>query len=283
MYNINKACQPDFDSGSLPAEETQRRSALKELIRLSGKLAVSAIPAGISGLFNKTYSQTEPPETTGIRINHILLIEYLQAEFFATAVAAGLPLLMTSGHVLAFKTIAKHDKQHIDILKGRLIPLKVAAIPKPDFDFTGGSGSGNGPYKDVFTNHSVLGAVARSIKDMAVRAYIAQYKYLVPGDRFYIGPINIHPVESRHAAQLRSLPFFDGLGTELPWITRNHTTVPFDGLRPVYSGEENTVQDGIQIVGINGKGITVDQATEAFDEPLSMEAVNVILNQFIVK
>lgn len=278
MITINQIDEP----GSLTAKQhtlqAGRREAIKNLAVLTGKLALSGIPIALNGLFNKTLGQ-DPPNTAGIRINHLLIIEYLLTEFFETAAAAGLPLLMTNNHLNTFKTIAKHDRQHIDILKTRLIPFKFPASPKPTFDFSGGSGSGNGPYKDVFTNHSTLGAVARSLKDMSVRAYLAQYNYITLGG---IGnAVGIHPVECRHAAQLRSLVFFDGLGTELPWITRNHTTVPFNGLRPVYSGEENTVQDNIQIVNINGKAISIDHATEAFDEPLEMEKVNSIIDQFI--
>ena len=179
-----------------------------------------------------------------------------------------------------FNTIAKHDRQHIDILKIRLIPFKFPPIQKPTFDFSGGAGSGNGPYKDVFKNESTLGAVARSLKDLSVRAYIAQYEYMSRAG--IVNGSGVHPVECRHAAQLRSLPF-GRLESEQPWITRNLTNVPFDGLRPVYFGEENTVQDNIQIVNINGKAVTVDHATEAFDEPLEMEAANSILEQFIVR
>lgn len=45
-----------------------------------------------------------------------------------------------------------------------------------------------------------------------------------------------------------------------------------------YAGEDNAVQAGINIVGIGGNaGITMDEATQAFDEPLSMAQVLAIL------
>ncbi|RYY17783.1 MAG: ferritin-like domain-containing protein [Chitinophagaceae bacterium] len=278
MNNLNQDIIAGTDTAILSDVNSDRRQILKTLARLTGKLALSALPAGFSGVVNRAYGQHGTPDVAATRINHLILLEYLQAEFFETAVAKGLPGLATN-HFDTFRTIAMHDKLHIDLLKGRLIPLKFPAIPKPEFDFTGGSGSGNGPYKNVFADNSILGAVARSIKDLAVRSYIAQYPHLVAGDRYYIGPINIHPVESRHAAQLRTMPFSPGF--EMPWITRNQTIHPFDGLRSVYFGEENTLQDNIQIVNINGKAITVDHATEAFDEPLSMETVNAIIAPFI--
>ncbi len=49
-----------------------------------------------------------------------------------------------------------------------------------------------------------------------------------------------------------------------------------------YAGEENTNQLGIEITNINGFDISMDDASEAFDEPLSMEAVLMIVAPFIV-
>lgn len=252
-----------------------RRKALKEILDLTRKFALGGVPVIVGGLWSKSVGQVDPPVSAGDQINHLLLIEYMLAEFFETAASKGLPLLERSINLEAFNTIAKHDRQHIDTLLGRLIPFKARAIPKPVFDFTGGGGSGNGPFKDVFSNLAVLGEVARALKDLSVRAYISQ------ASPFLLGGANMHPVESRHAARLRTLPFFNGLESEDPWITRNETEAKSDQLKIVYSGEENTIQRGIQIVNINGKAITVNHATEAFDEPLDMDEAKDIIRPFI--
>jgi hypothetical protein len=53
-------------------------------------------------------------------------------------------------------------------------------------------------------------------------------------------------------------------------------------VQPSYNGEELTVQAGIQITGINGFAITAEDASEAFDEPLTKAQVLAIVDPFIV-
>jgi hypothetical protein len=47
----------------------------------------------------------------------------------------------------------------------------------------------------------------------------------------------------------------------------------------VYAGDENTIQGGVQIIGIAGKSL--EAVTESFDEPLTKEAVLAIVKPFI--
>ena len=61
--------------------------------------------------------------------------------------------------------------------------------------------------------------------------------------------------------------------------------VPFlvaDFFGSSYNGEEITSQAGIEIVNINGTGISANAASEAFDEPLTKEQVLMIVDPFIV-
>ena len=72
-----------------------------------------------------------------------------------------------------------------------------------------------------------------------------------------------------------------GIGDVKPWITGNMSNINSPLVQPSYNGEDNTVQLGVQIVNINGLPITFEDATEAFDEPLSKAQVLAIITPFI--
>jgi hypothetical protein len=67
-----------------------------------------------------------------------------------------------------------------------------------------------------------------------------------------------------------------------PWITLNQSGIGSPAVQLSYNGEELTVQAGVNIVGINGFAITAEDASEAFDEPLSKTQVLQIVAPFIV-
>jgi hypothetical protein len=66
------------------------------------------------------------------------------------------------------------------------------------------------------------------------------------------------------------------------WITGNSTSGIGAAVQATYAGKENTNQLGVEIANINGFDISWDDATEAIDEPLSMEAILMIVDPFIV-
>jgi hypothetical protein len=101
--------------------------------------------------------------------------------------------------------------------------------------------------------------------------------------------LRIHSVEARHAAHVREMrsrrtgdPLVDNDPPLQPWITLNHSGINSPLVQPSYNGEELTVQAGIQITGINGFAITAEDASEAFDEPLTKAQVLAIVDPFIV-
>ncbi|MDQ3428070.1 MAG: ferritin-like domain-containing protein, partial [Gemmatimonadota bacterium] len=76
--------------------------------------------------------------------------------------------------------------------------------------------------------------------------------------------LQIHSVEARHAAQIRRLRGQNG------WITNNERGDLPPQSQATYDGEE----------AINGS-VSSPAATEAFDEPLTMEQVLAIAEPFI--
>ena len=65
-----------------------------------------------------------------------------------------------------------------------------------------------------------------------------------------------------------------------PWITLNQSGIATSAVDASYAGEELTNQAGVNVVGINGYAITAEDASEAFDEPLTKEQVVSIVTPF---
>ena len=49
-----------------------------------------------------------------------------------------------------------------------------------------------------------------------------------------------------------------------------------------YAGEENVSQAGVTITNIGGNTISANEASEAFDEPLTKTQIEAIVDPFVV-
>ncbi len=93
--------------------------------------------------------------------------------------------------------------------------------------------------------------------------------------------LQIHSVEARHAAHVREMRNRNFGAPVQPWITLNQSGIGSPAVQASYNGEELTTQAGVNIVGINGFAITAEDASEAFDEPLSKAQVIAIITPFL--
>lgn len=253
-----------------------RREAIKKYSSYAGKLALLAVPFGLGSMLKKAYGQT-PPSIISV-LNFALTLEYLEAEFYTRAVAV--PGLVPAGVATTiFTTIRDHENAHVAFLRSAISASGGTPVAKPNFDFSGGNGSMTGPYAAVFTNYDILLAVSQAFEDTGVRAYKGQAGALISNNDVLTAALRIHSVEARHASTIRRIRKERGAAVK-PWITGNNAGgVP--GVDAVYAGEENTMQATINITGIEA-GVSVDDATEAFDEPLTMAQVLAIVDPFII-
>ncbi len=256
-----------------------RRSAMKQFANLSGKIAIAAVPLALGSMFKKAYGGTKSTnETVREILNYALTLEYLEAEFYTSAIAKGTALIPAGAAANAIQTISNHETAHVAFLRAAIAPMGAVAT-KPTFDFSGGSGSGNGPFKDVFTSYPLFLAVAQTFEDTGVRAYKGRAAELVKGGDLLTAALNIHSVEARHAAHIRQMRKANGVDVK-PWITGKISGIA-SGVEASYEGEDNTKQATIEIVNINGMSISANAATEAFDEGLTKAQVLAIIGPFI--
>ena len=238
-----------------------RRAAVGGL----GNLAVTAMAAAsvplALGLFSKrAWAQGGLP--TGIRdvLNFALTLEYLEAAFYQQGLAAS-GLIPTASRPV-FQQISQHENAHVALLQS---VLGASAVTTPTFDFTAG-----GTFSDVFTNYTTFLALAQGFEDTGVRAYKGQAGALISDNNVLTVALQIHSVEARHAAQVRRMRMQKG------WVTGSSTDVT--ALTAVYANDNVTMQAGVETSGF----VNANAASEAFDEPLSKQAVLDIAGLFIV-
>lgn len=238
-------------------------------------LGLASAPIALAALARDAYGQSArlPAVVTSV-LNFALTLEYLESAFYQMGVAA--PGLIPSTDRAIFESINRNESTHVQTLLGL---LGGSARPKPTFDFTGGSGSGKGPYADVFTNYTTFTAVAQAFEDTGVRAYKGQAPSLMPYKAVLTAALTIHSVEARHASEVRRLRGgFQNMGPNgKGWITGASTDVP--GAMATYAGEDNLMQGGVDVSTLVTAPSTA--FSEAFDEPLTMAQVLSIAGNFI--
>ncbi len=269
-----------------------RRSAMKQFAGLAGKLATVAVPFALGGMFKKAYGRNTGTDTVIDVLNFALTLEYLEAKFYqlGNAAATGGTLAIPAGlERNTFTTIGAHETAHVAFLRSAITASGGTPVAEPVFDFTAGNGTGTGPFMGVFTNYALFLAVAQTFEDTGVRAYKGQAidVDLMANNDVLQAALQIHSVEARHAAQVRRIRKMNGglvpAGVDVkPWITGNQSGIMSAAVQASYNGEEITNQATIEIVGINGQAISVTDASEAFDEPLTKAQVLAIVDPFIV-
>src|SRR5690606_12593609 len=114
---------------------------------------------------------------------------------------------LTATETATFDQIRKHEVAHVEFLRQQIGTLggTPADLSATSFDFTGGNGSGTGPFATATTNKAVLLAAAQAFEDTGVRAYKGQAGNLISNRAVLTAALRIHSVEARHAARIRRL------------------------------------------------------------------------------
>lgn len=259
-----------------------RRAAIKNITSFGSKVALAALPFAIGNLFNRAYGATPTQGVIDV-LNFALKLEYLEAAFYNMGVSTG---IAPAADASAISTIASHENAHVAFLKGALGTSAVAQTSQGTagiYDFTAGATL---PNYFATKDWATFLIVANAFEDTGVRAYKGQAPNLMGSD-YLQAALNIHSVEARHASHIRFMRRkLAGGNTPKSWITGANDT-GFAGVANNYAGEDLTVQATVDITKLtgatSGTTISVNAATEAFDEPLTMAQVVALVAPFGVK
>jgi hypothetical protein len=267
---------PEFNERISP-----RRAAIKNMSGFGKKVALSALPLALGGLFKKAYGQT--PSTAVVDVlRFAFTLENLEAEFYKTGVATTGLIPAGTPAVAALTLIRDDENKHVQFLSDTIKTLSgaaPAAMSAANFDYTA-----KGNFGTVFSNYDTFLAVAQAFEDTGVRAYKGQAGNLMGAANRPIlaAALGIHSVEARHASHLRQMRKARGASVK-PWITNNDLGGLPAVTAAIYAGEQTDTQAGAKITGIAANGITISMAaaTEAFDEPLTKDQVLAIVTPFL--
>lgn len=273
-----------------------RRHAMKRFSFIGKTLALAAVPAALGSMFKKAYGQTNDDVKDVLLFAYLL--ENLEAEFYKRVVSTFAVIGVPAGPAqAALTTIRNHEVAHVDFLKAVLTQLGVAVptYTAASFDFTGGNGTGTGPFAAAATNYGVMLAVAQAFEDTGVRAYKGQAPRLINNNEVLQAALQIHSVEARHASHIRQMRRNLSSGSLIPagvtlqpWITLAQSGIETGNtganaaIQAIYAGEETVTQATVPITNIGGATIAANEASEAFDEPLNKAQVTAIVDPFIV-
>jgi rubrerythrin len=255
-----ESVEPDYIN-----EMTARREPIEKAKSMVGALGTTIISFG--ALAGAAYGKDNklPGKIVDV-LNFALTLEFLEDEFYRTALGSG-NLIPTETRDV-FGQISKHETAHVNLLRS---VLGGKAVAKPNFDFTAG-----GAFGDVFRNYQTFLALSQSFEDTGVRAYKGQAGNLKGNAKILTTALQIHSVEARHAAMVRRIR------GEKPWIQGDSRGTLPAATQPIYNGDGNTKQGTVDVATLpNVPGAIV--ASQAFDEPLTKEQVLAIVGMFIRK
>ena len=278
LGEIEKA-DPEFHDRISP-----RRDAIKNLTGFGAKIAVATLPFALNALLKKAYGATPTPAVIST-LNFALRLEYFEAAFYRTGLAAATLTIPPSDRTNILTPIANHEVAHVNYLQ---TALGTAAITQPadtSYDFTA-----KGNFNSVFNSYSTFLSVAQVLEDTMVRGYKGQTGFLMADATYLTAILNIHSVEARHAAAIRYLrrTTISGAGTTKPWISLGAGNAANDtGISAVdgnYANENSSTQLNVDIAELPGatanSSTPLSASVEAFDEPLTTSAALALLGLF---
>lgn len=248
---------PDSDDG------VSRRDAIDRLRTLGLGAAALSLPFALVGRPRVARAQSMGDAVEVL--NYALTLEYLEAAYYRQGLDATLAsgdALLTGDARTIYGQIAAHEDAHVAVLTDTIDQLGGTPVEfaDADFDFTAGGAF------DPFGDYATFLLLSQAFEDTGVRAYKGQAAALT-GNELLTPALQIHSVEARHAAEVRRLRAAQGASLK-PWITQAES-----GSAPaaVYAGEDTITQAGIDPTTLGD--YTADEVTEAYDEPLTMDAV----------
>ena len=325
METMNKVPVLDSIDQEITDALVTRRQAITRGASVSSSLAaglaMASVPVALAALARDAFGQgTALPADIKTVLDFALALEIFENEFYRAVLgtssssaqnAAFAPVRasVTGAALATVQQIQKHEAAHVAFLESQ---GATSSLTADSFDFTGGRGSGTGPFAAATTDLAFLLETAQGAEDTGVRAYKGQAGNLIGNNdathnNVLEAALRIHSVEARHAARIRRIR---RLAAGAPDTVRLSGTIRGGGaaaagatgspppqfvaaFEKIYGGatpESNTMHtvfngtaeatiDASTLAGLMGGA---NAATEAFDEPLTRAEVIAIVQPFFI-
>src|SRR5215213_1671553 len=150
---MNVKTMLDSFSKDVPDRRVSRRKALGHTGKVAGAVAIASMPLTL-GLTRRAFARSTGRSRDIVDVlNFALTLEYLEDEFYRTALSAG---IIPPADLPIFQQISAHETAHVALLQA---VLGANAVPKPTFDFTAGSRF------DPFGDYEIFKALAQGFED----------------------------------------------------------------------------------------------------------------------
>ena len=284
-------------------------------------VAMASVPVALAALSSEAYGQGAAlPADIKAVLDFALALEIFENEFYSAvlgissstaqnAAFAAVRPSVTGAALATVQQIQKHEAAHVGFLKAQGATSTLTAT---DFDFTGGRGSGTGPFSPATTDAAFLLTVAQGAEDTGVRAYKGQAGNLIGNNdathnAVLEAALRIHSVEARHAARIRRIRrlalgapdvvrlsgTIRGGGASAAGATGSPSSDVVAAFDKIYGGatpESNTThvvfngsaEASINVATLAGIQGGANAVTEAFDEPLTKAEVIAIVQPFFI-
>jgi rubrerythrin len=189
--------------GGPPASPLTGTSSRKSFLRLAGGAgaagALGILVAACGGGQEEGATTTEDQPQGGNDldiVNYALVLEYLEAKFYADVLAAGVVKDAALADIV--KLIGQNENEHVELLTAMMEQLGgVPAVdPKGNFD------------EVIQQGEEEVLRTAASIENLGAAAYLGQVTR-VQAPSILSALLSIHSVEARHAAVLNQAAGFD--------------------------------------------------------------------------
>lgn len=249
-------------------EALTRKQALAKITTGLKKIALFSIPFAAAASFTETAKADIDKYEVTRMLNVLLQMEFVLKDFYL--LAKNNNNLVPEPYSNAIYAIYDHHIEHLTMLKYRITKFEADAEPSPvlsaNFNLNGLRPRQN------FTDFL---QIAQILED----ASASLYKKMMPKIRAY-GTKDIlprllllsHTTEARHSSYIRMLRIEYGVENVSPWVSNSINNAVLDDLQSIYTNEENTIQNDIDISEIS----MLPNATikEAWDEPCTNESIN---------
>ncbi|MBS4072646.1 MAG: ferritin-like domain-containing protein [Algoriphagus sp.] len=260
---------PDTKDADAKDRFYSRRDAFRQFGDFGKKVALAAVP--LSVLNSIPYIAKADTASLINVLNYALTLEHLEYRYYQLGLDAG---VVTMAERPIIQKIRDHELAHVRFLTEVIgSVLNGTPVAEPEFDFTAG-----GNFRP-FQDYPTFLALAQAFEDTGVRAYKGQAANVMESDVVLTAALSIHSVEARHASMIRRLRTKKGQDTVKGWITGNSIGTLPAAAAGIYAGEENLTHAGVNVSTLTG--IDAAGVSEAWDEPLTMQATLGIAGLFL--